>query len=235
MATKNKKHEYITQAEFARRVGVNRKQVTLAVQSGRIQVSNVTNNRGNFLIDWEEQKDNWDANRRDQTRFSRPRVTEVAEKIHDISDVADEVSSRTPKDPKHFSIEEKIKGEPGSYQYEATRKTMYDAERNRLKFLQEIQQLLPFDEAVALFYEILISLRDNIMAMAARNAGTLTARVKRLVKEWNDGGEDEIEHVISNAFTDAGKLILAEIGREQKKDFKEIKRTRDDAKRKKRK
>ena len=68
-----KKHEYITQAEFARRVGVNRKQVTLAVQSGRIELSNIKNSRGNFLIDWDEQKDNWEANRKDQTRFSHPR------------------------------------------------------------------------------------------------------------------------------------------------------------------
>lgn len=230
-----KKHEYITQAEFARRVGVNRKQVTLAVQSGRIELSNIKNSRGNFLIDWDEQKDNWEANRKDQTRFSHPRQTEVAETIRDISDVSDEVPGRTPKDPKHFSLEEKIDAKPGSYQYQATRKMMYDAERNRLKFLQEIQELLPFDDSVGLFYDILITLRDNIMAMSARNTGTLTAKIKRLVKTWNDGGEDELEHIVAEAFTEAGKLILDDIQREQGKDYKEIKRKRDEAKRKKRK
>lgn len=230
---KQKEHEYITQAEFARRMGVNRKQVTLAVQKSRIELSDVTDSRGVRLIDWDEQKDNWDANRRDQTRFSRPRTTEVADKIGDIPDVSDEVSGRTPQNPREFSSAEKIEGRPGTYQYEATRKTYFDAERNKLKFLQEIQALLPFDSAISIFYEILIGTRDGIMAMAARNTGTLSAKIKGLVKEWKPGGEEMIDTLISNAFTEAGKTVLSEIEVNMNKDFRQVAKAKEDARRKK--
>ena len=244
MGTEKKKkqeHEYVTQTEFARRVGVNISQVNRAVKSGRIALSEVKNSQGYFLIDWEENKNRWEANRTDhlagtgRAANKKPRKPDpqaVRDSFGDIPDVPDDVDGFTPENVKSFAPDERIKAEPYTYQWYATKKVKIDAERNQLKYIQEVQELIPFEGAVALFYNLLVSLRDGVMAIPSRNTGVLVARIKTLVKEWNEDSEDTIDTVVSKCLLDASKSVLSEIQTNFEKDFKEIARRNDKAKRK---
>lgn len=236
------KNEFVSISEFARRIGAAKSEVSRGVKSGRIQLSARKSPQGFPLINWTREKGKWEANRTDSRKGQgstnivtlKDDEVKVQETIHDIPDVGDDVSGRLPGTrPQRVSAEEKIEAKPGTYQYYATKKVKADAERNNLKYLQELQELVPFDDAIGIFYTLLVSVRDGVMAMAARNTGLLAAEVRGLVKEFNEDGNDKLDAMIRNAFDKAGRTVLAEVDGYQKKDFKEAEVARKKAQKRK--
>lgn len=161
--------ELITQAEFARRVGVSKVQVGTAIKTGRIKFA-----RGTKKIDYEAALKLWQANRTDSlagtgTANNTVRVPSIG-KIQKVRDV---------KEVDSFSDEDDGEVVDESLTAQKIRKTKADAERVELKLAQEKGELIAKSDVLSVFFAFLVSLKNSIVATPERVVGDIQAAIEQ--------------------------------------------------------
>ena len=198
------KRRYITKAEFAALMGVNRSQVTRAVKSGRI------NETKSGKIDWKQASDDWENNRSDHlagtgranNRKKRapgpplPGVPNVPrpDDLDDFGDM-DDIDSDAPKTAEPEDI-----GKPpkrNTRAYEEYREKKAKAEWAEMKVRKEKGELLERTDVLAVYGATLNGIKTGVLSLPQRT----TMKIMGVVKEWM---------ATQNIAVDANRLIFLE-------------------------
>jgi transcriptional regulator with XRE-family HTH domain len=223
-----RKKELITQSEFARRMGVNKSQVTRAKARGRIELDRKTG-----LIDWLTQKDRWEDNRSDslsgsgkannqKTSLERglPAVGDIppVEDVEGIDDIQDEVA-RSVDAQKPVDDEGKIP-KKNTIAYQDWRERKARADRLEAKLKVEIGELIPKNEVIGVILATLGGLKNGVKALPNRTALDIWG----IVKEWcikndapiNDDASADLQTEIKNILEKETNTILTDIQTQKK-------------------
>jgi predicted XRE-type DNA-binding protein len=173
--------ELVTQAEFARRIGVNKSQVSLAMRSGRLKFA-----RGTKLLDWDKSKVAWELNRSD-TLAGTGRANTPDKKISAIGNLrpvknVKDVDSLDIDHPQNDDDEDDTDTKDDTLTFQKTRKTKADAERVELRLAQEKGELIAKEDVLGVYYTILVTLKNSILATPDRIVG----EVQAVIEEWKD-------------------------------------------------
>lgn len=198
------KRRYITKAEFAALMGVNRSQVTRAVQSGRI--SETASGR----IDWKQAREDWENNRSDhlagtgmannrKKRAAGPPLPGVPnvprpDDLDDFGDM-DDIDSDAPKTAEPEDI-----GKPpkrNTRAYEEYREKKAKADWAEMKVRKEKGELLERTDVLAVYGATLNGLKTGVLSLPQRT----TMKIMGVVKEWM---------ATQNIAVDANRLIFLE-------------------------
>lgn len=218
-----KKVEYVTQAEFARKIGTSRQNVSYALKRGTIKLS------ANGLLNYERQKKAYDENRnlsqvRERTpskqvakkpkkakkpRKSKPKDDEI-KPIKNIPGMGNMGSIPLYEYDSDYSGDEDDTGpKKGSYAYNQNRKIAIEADRHELKYATELGQVIPTDVALAIAGSKMMSIKDALLAMPSRTTGIIEAAVKTKATGWKDGQEELLSSAITNILKDAVNDVLS--------------------------
>lgn len=169
--------ELITQSEFAKRMGVSAAQVSIAVKTGRIAYA-----KGTKLLDFENAKSDWEANRSDHLAgtgtanipktgktakggkgSSLPKVRKIPEikPIPPIDDGDDEEDGNEPRS--------------GKFMVYKTRQMKAKAEREEMKAAQERGELIAKSDVLTVFFTFLVGIKNGIVAVPERVVGLINA------------------------------------------------------------
>ena len=143
--------EFVTQAEFARRVGVNPQTIYNAIQSGRIKRDS------DKKINWEEEKINWVKNR-DPTK-ERPNTNPYGR-----DRVTDEKSS---DDPEQFE----------DYNSAKTKRAIYEAKLKKIEYEKTIGSLIEKDVIKDASFKFGKQIRDAVLTIPERVGAVYAAQV----------------------------------------------------------
>lgn len=220
------KRELISQAEFARRVEVNRSQVSRAIKRGRIEYA-----RGTKLIDYEKAKSLWEENRTDNLAGTGrannqsphrplPPVREIPE-VEEVDDVDDDTSQDTSnegeigKPPKRNTIA-----------YQDYREKKAKADRQEMKAEIERGNLLPKPDIIGFMAAVLGGLKSGIVSLPNRTALDVWGIVKGFLVERGldieEGDAAELQSRIQNKMVEESHAILTDIGKRRKKLESEV-------------
>lgn len=214
--------DLITQAEFARRVGVNKSQVTLAVKSGRIKKA-----RGTDFIDYETEAKKWEANRSDTlagtgtanvTRRAVPNIgyKKDVPKVKDVSDL--DINKLSDDDMDGDEDDDTLNAQK-------VRKLKADAERVELKLAQEKGDLISKDDVLTVYFTFLVSIKNSINAAPDRivgeiqaaitankdNPDALNTRVYEILKAEHNAILEEVKERLSTAKAEADKIAKVQM------------------------
>lgn len=143
--------EFVTQAEFARRVGVNPQTIYNAIQSGRIKRDS------DKKINWEEEKINWVKNR-DPTK-ERPNTNPDGR-----DRVTDEKSS---DDPEQFE----------DYNSAKTKRAIYEAKLKKIEYEKTIGSLIEKDVIKDASFKFGKHIRDAVLTIPERVGAVYAAQI----------------------------------------------------------
>lgn len=214
--------ELITQAEFARRVGVNRSQVTLAVKSGRIKKA-----RGTNLIDFDTESKKWESNRSDSlagtgtANITRKSVPNIGRK-RSVPSVT-EVETLDIDKPSYDDMDDD--DDDSTLTAQKVRKLKADAERVELKLAQEKGDLISKDDVLNVYFTFLVAIKNSITAAPDRIVGEIQAaltafrdepdmlntRVYEILKAEHNAILDEVKVRLSTAKEEAEKIAKAQM------------------------
>lgn len=214
--------ELITQAEFARRVGVDRSQVTLAVKSGRIKKAKGTN-----LIDFDTESKKWESNRSDSlagtgtANITRKSVPNIGRK-RSVPSVT-EVETLDIDKPSYDDMDDD--DDDSTLTAQKVRKLKADAERVELKLAQEKGDLISKDDVLNVYFTFLVAIKNSITAAPDRIVGEIQAaltafrdepdmlntRVYEILKAEHNAILDEVRVRLSTAKEEAEKIAKAQM------------------------
>ncbi|NCC89837.1 MAG: hypothetical protein EOM01_05745 [Spirochaetia bacterium] len=214
--------ELITQAEFARRVGVDRSQVTLAVKSGRIKKAKGTN-----LIDFDTESKKWESNRSDSlagtgtANITRKSVPNIGRK-RSVPSVT-EVETLDIDKPSYDDMDDD--DDDSTLTAQKVRKLKADAERVELKLAQEKGDLISKDDVLNVYFTFLVAIKNSITAAPDRIVGEIQAaltafrdepdmlntRVYEILKAEHNAILDEVKVRLSTAKEEAEKIAKAQM------------------------
>jgi hypothetical protein len=214
--------ELITQAEFARRVGVDRSQVTLAVKSGRIKKA-----RGTNLIDFDTESKKWESNRSDSlagtgtANITRKSVPNIGRK-RSVPSVT-EVETLDIDKPSYDDMDDD--DDDSTLTAQKVRKLKADAERVELKLAQEKGDLISKDDVLNVYFTFLVAIKNSITAAPDRIVGEIQAaltafrdepdmlntRVYEILKAEHNAILDEVKVRLSTAKEEAEKIAKAQM------------------------
>lgn len=221
------KKELITQSEFARRMGVNKSQVTRAKARGRIELDKKTG-----MIDWLTQKERWEDNRSDslsgsgkannqKTSLERgvPPVSDIppVDEVESLDDMQEEqakaVDAQKPQDddgkiPKKNTIA-----------FQDWRERKARADRLEAKLKVELGLLVPKNEVIGVILATLGGLKNGVKALPNRTALDIWG----VVKEWcvknqipvNDDASADLQTEIRNTLERETNSILTDIQKQK--------------------
>ena len=181
------KRRYITKTEFATLMGVNKSQVTKAVQSGRI--SETASGR----IDWKKAKDDWEDNRSDSLSGTgrannskgKPLFMESIPSIPsiktmgnmgDMEDIDDEYEKTAPVDPEDIGKPPKR----NTRAYEDYREKKAKAEWAEMRVRKQKGELLERNDVIAVYGATLNGLKTGVLSLPQRT----TMKIMGNIKEW---------------------------------------------------
>lgn len=216
--------ELITQAEFARRVGVDRSQVTLAVKSGRIKKAKGTN-----LIDFDTESKKWESNRSDSlagtgtANITRKSVPNIGRK-RSVPSVT-EVETLDIDKPSYDDMGDDNDDDDSTLTAQKVRKLKADAERVELKLAQEKGDLISKDDVLNVYFTFLVAIKNSITAAPDRIVGEIQAaltafkdepdmlntRVYEILKAEHNAILDEVKVRLSTAKEEAEKIAKAQM------------------------
>lgn len=216
--------ELITQAEFARRVGVDRSQVTLAVKSGRIKKAKGTN-----LIDFDTESKKWESNRSDSlagtgtANITRKSVPNIGRK-RSVPSVT-EVETLDIDKPSYDDMDDDNDDDDSTLTAQKVRKLKADAERVELKLAQEKGDLISKDDVLNVYFTFLVAIKNSITAAPDRIVGEIQAaltafkdepdmlntRVYEILKAEHNAILDEVKVRLSTAKEEAEKIAKAQM------------------------
>ncbi len=216
--------ELITQAEFARRVGVDRSQVTLAVKSGRIKKAKGTN-----LIDFDTESKKWESNRSDSlagtgtANITRKSVPNIGRK-RSVPSVT-EVETLDIDKPSYDDMDDDNDDDDSTLTAQKVRKLKADAERVELKLAQEKGDLISKDDVLNVYFTFLVAIKNSITAAPDRIVGEIQAaltafrdepdmlntRVYEILKAEHNSILDEVKVRLSTAKEEAEKIAKAQM------------------------
>ena len=216
--------ELITQAEFARRVGVDRSQVTLAVKSGRIKKAKGTN-----LIDFDTESKKWESNRSDSlagtgtANITRKSVPNIGRK-RSVPSVT-EVDTLDIDKPSYDDMDDDNDDDDSTLTAQKVRKLKADAERVELKLAQEKGDLISKDDVLNVYFTFLVAIKNSITAAPDRIVGEIQAaltafkdepdmlntRVYEILKAEHNAILDEVKVRLSTAKEEAEKIAKAQM------------------------
>lgn len=216
--------ELITQAEFARRVGVDRSQVTLAVKSGRIKKAKGTN-----LIDFDTESKKWESNRSDSlagtgtANITRKSVPNIGRK-RSVPSVT-EVETLDIDKPSYDDMDDDNDDDDSTLTAQKVRKLKADAERVELKLAQEKGDLISKDDVLNVYFTFLVAIKNSITAAPDRIVGEIQAaltafkdepdmlntRVYEILKVEHNAILDEVKVRLSTAKEEAEKIAKAQM------------------------
>ena len=214
--------ELITQAEFARRMGVDRSQVTLAVKSGRIKKAKGTN-----LIDFGTESKKWESNRSDSlagtgtANITRKSVPNIGRK-RSVPSVT-EVETLDIDKPSYDDMDDD--DDDSTLTAQKVRKLKADAERVELKLAQEKGDLISKDDVLNVYFTFLVAIKNSITAAPDRIVGEIQAaltafrdepdmlntRVYEILKAEHNAILDEVKVRLSTAKEEAEKIAKAQM------------------------
>lgn len=214
--------ELITQAEFARRVGVDRSQVTLAVKSGRIKKAKGTN-----LIDFDTESKKWESNRSDSlagtgtANITRKSVPNIGRK-RSVPSVT-EVETLDIDKPSYDDMDDD--DDDSTLTAQKVRKLKADAERVELKLAQEKGDLISKDDVLNVYFTFLVAIKNSITAAPDRIVGEIQAaltafrdepdmlntRVYEILKAEHNAILDEVKVRLSTAKEEAEKIAKTQM------------------------
>jgi hypothetical protein len=184
--------DFITQAEFARRMGVHRSQVTLALKSGRIEFA-----IGTTKIDFDKSKRQWESNRTDTlsgTRTSNKKIgcktpgsdMDPNEKVPEIGKIKDigkvlEVDG-LGLDDEPDSDDDSDQGD-NTFNAQKIREIKAKAGRQELKLEQEKGDLIAKGDVLKVYFTFLIAIKNSILATPDRVVGAIQAAVEEYVND----------------------------------------------------
>jgi len=216
------KKELITQAEFARRMGINRSQVTRGVQRGRIELDKKTG-----MINFLTEKERWEENRSDslsgngtannkKTSLEKglPPVPEIppVDEVENL-DVEEELSKKIDAQ-KPEDDEGKIP-KKNTIAYQDWRERKAKADRLEAKLKVELGLLIPKNEVIAVILATLGGLKNGVKALPNRTALDIWG----IVKAWcinngitiNDDASADLQTEIKNTIEKETNSILTDI------------------------
>ncbi|MFA6845181.1 MAG: hypothetical protein WCR02_05600 [Sphaerochaetaceae bacterium] len=216
------KKELITQAEFARRMGINRSQVTRGVQRGRIELDKKTG-----MINFLTEKERWEENRSDSLSGSGtannkktslekglPPVPEIppVDEVENL-DVEEELSKKIDAQ-KPEDDEGKIP-KKNTIAYQDWRERKAKADRLEAKLKVELGLLIPKNEVIAVILATLGGLKNGVKALPNRTALDIWG----IVKAWcinngitiNDDASADLQTEIKNTIEKETNSILTDI------------------------
>lgn len=225
---RKKKVEYVTQAEFARKIGTSRQNISYALKRGTIKLSS------NGLINFERQKRAYEENRnlsqvrermpskqvakkpKKKKTTKTPKTSKYEEDIKPIKNVPGirPVSSLnniplSTYDDEYSGEDENIGPKIGTYAYNQNRKIAIEADRIELKYASELGQVIPTNVALLIAGSKLMSIKDALLAMPSRTTGLIEADIKTKVETWKDGQEEILANTITNILKDAVNDVLS--------------------------
>lgn len=177
------KTKYISKAEFAKLIGVNRSQVTRACQSGRIKESKAGK------IDWKQATIDWESSRSDslagtgrannkarsrkvKTGLPEPTVKDIPD-YSDVDEMPEEDDYYTPKDGGTDDDITLVKAKID--------KEVVTTDRQRLRLNYEKGVSLDRDDALLVYIAILNGIKTGVLSLPARYAqGTMRIIDKHL-------------------------------------------------------
>ena len=221
--------DYVSQAEFARRVGCSRNNIAKALKRGTIQATGLDKS-GRKLIDYETQSIAY-MNNRDMKQVRNSKVSKetqkkpkknktpsvkkilkqagsVKEEIEDIPDIG-EVSQQMPEVIKNRL--EAVKGIVpvyGTPAYNANRKVAIDADRNELKYATELGEVIPTEVAILIAANKMSDVKEALLAYPSRTVGMVVAEIKSKVKEFEPGGKETLYNDVLRILTESVKDVL---------------------------
>lgn len=182
------KRRYITKAEFAALMGVNRSQVTRAVQSGRI--SETASGR----IDWKQAREDWENNRSDnlsgtgRANNAKPKGKNLymegiphippvkpMDEMGEMDDIS-EGEEQKPVDPDDIGKPPKR----GTRAWEDYREKRAKAEWAEMRVRKQKGELLERNDVIAVYGATLNGLKTGVLSLPQRT----TMKIMGNIKEW---------------------------------------------------
>lgn len=183
------KKRYITKTEFATFMGVNKSQVTKAVQSGRI------NETPSGRIDWKRAQEDWENNRSDnlsgtgRANNSKPKRKSLYMEgipsipsiktmgdMGDMEDIDDDHEKTAPVDPEDIGKPPKR----NTRAYEDYREKKAKAEWAEMRVRKQKGELLERNDVIAVYGATLNGLKTGILSLPQRT----TMKIMGNLKEW---------------------------------------------------
>jgi hypothetical protein len=218
------KTEFVSQAEFARRMGIHRSQVTRAIQRGRISLDKKTNK-----INYLKSKEEWGSNRVDSlasqgiannTRVRlpiKPNISDIAKppqfpkdiNFNDLvnNDVEDDdtvPTSELGKPPKKNTI---------AWQDYRIKKAKASQEESKEKIYSG--ELIPKKDMIGVITATLTGIKMGVLALPSRTVLDILGIVKGVVInkgiELNEGEWAEFQTEIKNIMETETHTILTDI------------------------
>jgi hypothetical protein len=217
------KKEIISQAEFARRIGVNKCQVTRALQRGRITLDKKTKK-----IDYKKAKAEWNQNRTDSlatkgtannAKPKIPKLPKVSDIIYPIGipttpgfeDINDDSSEN--KDDDSTEIGKPPKRNTIAWQDYRIKKAKASQEESKEKIYRG--ELIPKKDMIGVITSTLNAIKRGVLALPSRTSLDILGIVKGLVLDkgikFNEGEWAELQTEIKNVMETETHTILTDI------------------------
>ena len=224
---KKTKAEFISQIEFARRMGVDKSQVTRAIQRGRINLDK-KRKKINYLV----AKDSWNENRVDSLAGknrannskihlpSKPNVSAIIETT-DIPAIPDfENINNEPEE--EIEPEEDIGKPPKrntiAWQDYRIKKAKASQEESKEKIYRG--ELIPKKDMIGVITTTLTGIKMGVLALPSRTSLDILSIVKGLViskgLNFNEGEWAELQTEINNIMETETHTILTDIKNKNK-------------------
>jgi|GEM_PF-2510396 hypothetical protein len=221
------KNELISQAEFARRMGVNKSQVTRGLQRGRINLDKKTGK-----IDWLKAKESWGDNRVDslasqgiannskQRKRKTPSIPDISDiaKIPDIPvtpdfDDINNDSSDSEKPESSDDIGKPPKRDTVAWQDYRIKKAKASQEESKEKIYRG--ELIPKADMVGVITTTLSAIKAGILALPSRTSLDILGIIKGAMiakgMEFNEGDWAMFQTDIKNIMEKETHTILTDI------------------------
>ena len=199
--------KYISQAEFARRVGITRQAVTYLLKSGVIRLSNKYENK----INYDTMKRAYDKNRNmSQVRVRTPKAKPKAKKSKN-GDIKPIRNIPNMGSMKNIPLDDDDYDAPiaGSLADNQNRKISAEADRHELKFAQELGDVMPTEVALLIAGDKMRSIKEAMLSMPSKTTGLIVADVKTKVDVWKDGQLELLSNSVSNILKSSIEDVLA--------------------------
>jgi len=224
------KRELVSQAEFARRVGVDRSQVSRAIKRGRIEYA-----RGTKLIDYKKAKSLWEENRTDNLAGTGRANNTVKHRplppVRDVPDVEDveNIDDIDDEDDRNAQTSNDEIGKPpkrNTIAYQNYREKKAKADRQEMKAEIERGNLLPKPDIIGFMSSVLGGLKSGIVSLPNRTALDVWGIVKGFLiergLEIEEGDAAELQSRIQNKMVEESHAILTDIGKRRKELESEV-------------
>lgn len=210
----SKESEWLSSAEFARRIGVSKPAVCKALKSGRIS------RREDGQIHWPTQSKAWASNSdgsKARANASKPVKVSIGASgqeapAPDADEEDDGSFAELVGDGTAVDLESMVTG-AASLNFHKARKEAALATLSELKVNQEKGTLVKQDHVRSAMTRFAIRVRDGILMIPDRVAGVLSGELALLFPEGSRPDGNEIERLVRRVWERESKAILDELGK----------------------